>query len=146
MFSRHRVGISFGLVVTVLLGGGLGYLIGVNAPNSVFGLSNATTAGTVAALVFATVGSVIWLIGEAIVGIAGAVGRDATLLRIGISLAASFGSTVTSGLNLVGIHLFPGSDPHSIFAYGPIASGLGAVALGTHALLHQLHLDRMAQR
>ncbi|MBA3824736.1 MAG: hypothetical protein H0X24_12680 [Ktedonobacterales bacterium] len=145
MFLRHRVGISFGLVVTIILGGALGFLIGANAPGIVFGLGN-PAAGTVAALLFATIGSVIWLIGEAIVGIAGAVGRDATLLRVGISLFGSFGSTVTSGLTLLGVHPFPGADPHSIFAYGPIASGLGAVALGGHALLHQLHLDRLARR
>ncbi len=145
MFSRHRVGISSGLVVTVVLGGLLGYIIGANSPGIVFGLGN-PAAGTVAALLFAAIGSAIWLVGEAIVGIAGAVGRDATLLRVGISLFGSFGSTVTSGLSLLGVHLFPGGDPHSIFAYGPIASGLGAVALGTHALLHQLHLDRLARR
>jgi hypothetical protein len=145
MFERHRVGISFGLVVTVLFGGALGYLIGANAPGIVFGLSN-PAAGTVAALIFAAIGSFIWVVGEAIVGLAGALGRDATLLRLGISLFGSFGSTVTSGLTLLGIHPFPGADPHSIFAYGPIASGLGAVALGAHALLHQLRLDRLGMR
>ena len=146
MFSRHRVGISFGLVVTLLIGGTLGYVIGAHAPSIVFGLSNATTAGIVAALLFAAMGSVLWLIGEAIVGLTGRIGRDATLLRLGLSLAGSFGSSVTSGLALVGIHLFPGPDIHSIFAYIPIATGLGSVALGAHALLHQLRLDRLGQR
>jgi hypothetical protein len=146
VFARHRLGISFGLVVTVILGGLLGYVIGANAPALVFGLSSASVAGTVAAVIFAAFGSLIWLVGEAIVGVAGAVGRDATLLRVGISLCGSFSSTVTSGLTLLGIHPFPGAEPHSIFAFGPIAGGLGAVALGVHALLHQLHLDRLARR
>lgn len=141
MLSRHRVGISLGLVVTVLVGGGLGYLIGANAPNVVFGLAN-PQAGIVAAIIFAAIGSLVWVIGEAIVGIVGATERDATLVRIGLSLTGSFFSVVTSGLTLLGIHPFPGPDPHSIFGYIPIASGLGAVALGAHALLHQLRLDR----
>lgn len=142
MFHRHRVGISFGLVITILGGGAFGVLVGRAVPGGVFGLTgNVAVAATgVLAALFA---ALVWSIGEAIVGLAGAAGKDATLLRLAISVGGSFLSLVTAGLDLVNVHLFSISpDPHSVFSYAPIASGFGAVALGAHALLHQLHLDR----
>lgn len=144
MFRRHRAGVSLGLIIVALGGGSFGYLVGANNPSVIFGLQN-PFAEVVGALSLAVFAGVIWSIGEAIVGIVGAVGRDATLVRLGASLIGSTISVVSSGLSLLGIHLF-GSGAHSIFAYGPLASGIGAVALGAHALLHQIHLDKFEWR
>ncbi len=140
MFHRHRVGISVGLVIIVLVGGAFGYIFGGAVPGGVLGLTG-TSAAVIMGVASAAVSGLVWLIGEAIVGIAGAVGRDATLLRLGLSLFGSFASIVTAGLRLVNIELFQQSA-HSIFAYLPIASGLGSIALGAHAIIHQLRLDR----
>jgi hypothetical protein len=146
MFLRHRAGISLGLVITVLGAGFFGYILGANAPASVFGLGNhPSVAPCVGAASFALFAGIIWSVGEIIVGLVGAVGRDATLVRLGVSLIGSFISVTTAGLSLLNIQLFH-ADPHSIFAYGPLAGGLGSIALGAHALLHQIHLDRFMRQ
>lgn len=146
MFGRHRVGISVGLIFTILIGGVFGFLVGNAKPDGVFGLSG-TSAGLATGFVTAAIAGIAWSVGEAIVGLAGAVGKDATLLRLALSVGGSFFSLVTAGLNDFGIHIFNNTpNPYSIFTYVPIATGLGAVALGAHALLHQLRLDREGYR
>jgi hypothetical protein len=140
MGHHHRAGISLGLVVVALGGGIFGYFVGHVAPSIVFNLGN-PGAEVVGAFVMAAIAGAIWAIGEAIVGLTGAIGRDAVFVRLWISLIGSFVSVVTTGLTLLGVTTGQ-PDPHSIFAYGPIASGLGSIALGVHALLHQLHLNR----
>lgn len=141
MRRGHRAGISLGLIIVILGGGAVGYAIGYFSPGLVFNLQH-PLAEIVAGGLFALFSAFIWSLGEAITGLVRVVGRDATLVRVGISLAGSFISLVTAGLTLLNLHPFAGPDPHSIFAFGPIASGLGSVALGAHALIHQLNLDR----
>ena len=145
MFRRHRAGVSLGLIIVALGGGFFGYVIGVTNPTAIFGLQHpaSETVGAVSLAVFA---GLVWSIGEAIVGLVGAFGRDATLVRLGVSLVGSLISVVSAGLSVLNIHLFGQADPHTIFAYGPLASGIGAIALGAHALLHQIHLDKFEGR
>lgn len=144
MRRGHRAGISLGLVIVILGGGVTGTAIGYYLPGLVFNLQH-PVAEIVAGVMFAVFSAFIWMLGEAITGLVRVVGRDATLVRVGISLVGSFISVVTAGLSLLGIHTGTNPDPHSILAFGPIASGLGSVALGAHALIHQLHLDREAK-
>jgi hypothetical protein len=143
MFRHHRVGVTFGVLFVALVGGLFGYAIGATSPSTIFGLSN-PTAEVVGAITLAAFAGIVWSIGEAIVGLVGAIGRDATLVRLGVSLVGSLISVVSSGLHLIDSSLFP-ANPHSILAYGPLASGIGAIALGAHALLHQIRLDRLAK-
>jgi hypothetical protein len=143
MLRHHRVGVSLGVLIVALGGGLFGYAIGRTSPSTVFGLSN-PTAEIVGAISLAAFAGIVWSIGEAIVGLVGAIGRDATLVRLGVSLVGSLISVVSSGLHLLNIPLF-GTNPHSFFAYGPLASGIGAIALGAHALLHQVRLDRLGK-
>ncbi len=142
--NHHRVGISFGLIIVVLGAGFFGYIVGATQPSYVFNLGN-PAAEVVGAITLAAIASVIWVIGEVIVGLTGAIGRDAVFVRLLISLIGSFISVVSSGLSLLGVNTLFRPDPHSIFAYGPIAGGLGAIALGVHALVHQLRLTREAR-
>lgn len=141
MFRHHRVGVSVGVLFVALVGGLFGYAIGAARPSTVFGLAN-PMAEVVGAISLAAFAGIVWSIGEAIVGLVGAIGRDATLVRLGVSLVGSLISVVSSGLRLLNIQLFTAGS-HSFFAYGPLASGIGAIALGAHALLHQARLDRL---
>lgn len=143
--GRHRLGIALGLIVTALGGGVFGYFVGKNSPGVVATTLNVSAglAPYVAALVVAVFAGAVWGVGELVSGIFGFVERQTVVLRLLFAIIGAGVSVVTSSLSLLGISTFQ-PKPDSIFAFEPIATGLGAVALGLHALLHQIHLNRMS--
>jgi hypothetical protein len=88
-------------------------------------------------------GGAVWAIGELITGLTRTVERDAILVRLGISLFGSFASVITATLHQFGIQTVQSGGIGELL---PLASGLGSVALGAHALLHQIHLVRESTR
>jgi hypothetical protein len=139
--GKHH-GIIIGALL-ILLGGFFGYLLGQQSPSivtSVIGVSSGQ-APVILAILIAGFATLIWVIGEAIAGLLGFAERRIVLLRLTLALVGSVVSVITYSLQLLGFANF-NPDPHSIFSYQPIVTGLGSAALGAHALLHQFRLNR----
>ncbi len=140
---KHRLGISLGLIIVVLGGGLFGYIIGRISPDLVsntLGVSSSAVS-VVAGAIVALVAGAVWLIFEGIVAALHLAERDAIMIKLAISIGGSLFSLVSAELHLLGVEIFT-TGGHSLFAFVPLASGLGSVALGVHALVHQLRLDR----
>ncbi len=141
--KKHRFGVSFGLLVVVLGGGYLGYQIGVHSPSlvsSALHISGSSIPVYAGAVIAAFSGG-MWLVYEAVTGLLRMVIRDVIVVRIGISLIGSFSSLVLSELHTLGINT-AFSSGNSILSFLPLASGLGSIAIGAHAILHHIAQSR----
>lgn len=145
--GKHRTGIIFGLILIVVGGGAFGYFLGSQAPDVVTGTFHVAPglAPLVAAGLIAGIGLLLWGIGELFTALTGAVERRAIVVRLGIALIGSLVSVVSSALQLFGVVMFT-PNRSSIFSYVPVITGLSAVAIGAHALIHQIRLNRERPR
>ncbi len=145
--SKHRPGIILGSIIVFLGGGALGFILGVQQPGLIqhYLPVSSGSAPILTATAFALLAAIFWGIGEFVSGIFGFVERRAIVIRLGFAIIGSLISVATSSLQLVGVIKFV-PNPTNIFDYQPIITGLGSAALGVHALVHQVRLNRDTNR
>lgn len=145
--QKRRVGLFLGLSIVALVGGIIGYNIGNLAPDTVTNTVKVShdAAPITGAVLMALLAAGSWAAFELLTTVARSVAKDATTVRLAISLIGSLFSLITAELKVLGISLF-NANGHTIFSYFPLATGLGAIAIGTRALVRQINLNRQDER